>query len=111
MITFYDEYVDSLLGGHFSTFRKNLGNKLFIYGVSRVASDILDYDLIVPPNPLIRRELTSVGNYVNEEFPFKSVTGKKRIETPIKTMDDIDLYNFNGLEGFLNHYQNFMRKL
>ena len=106
MITFYDEYVDSLLGGHFSTFRKNLGNKLFIYGVSRVASDILDYDLIVPPNPLIRRELTSVGNYVNEEFPFKSVTGKKRIETPIKTMDDIDLYNFNGLEGFLNHYQN-----
>ena len=106
MITFYDEYVDSLLGGHFSTFRKNLGNKLFIYGVSRVASDILDYDLIVPPNPLIRRELTSVGNYVNEEFPFKSVTGKKRIEKPIKTMDDIDLYNFNGLEGFLNHYPN-----
>ena len=106
MITFYDEYVDSLLGGHFSSFRKNLGNKLFIYGVSRVASDILDYDLIVPSNPLIRRELTSVGNYVNEEFPFKSITGRKRVETPIKTMDDIDLYNFNGLEGFLNHYQN-----
>ena len=106
MITFYDEYIDSLLGGHFSSFRKNLGNKLFIYGVSRVASDILDYDLILPPNPLIRRELTSVGNYVNEEFPFKSVTGKKRVETPIKTMDDIDLYNFNGVEGFLNHYQN-----
>ena len=106
MITFYDKYVDSLLGGHFSSFRKNLGNKLFIYGVSRVASDILDYDLIVPSNPLIRRELTSVGNYVNEGFPFKSITGRKRVETPIKTMDDIDLYNFNGLEGFLNHYQN-----
>ena len=46
MITFYDEYIDGLLGGNFSTFRKNLGNKLFIYGVSRVAADIMDYDLI-----------------------------------------------------------------
>jgi len=55
MITFYDEYIDGLLGGNFSTFRKNLGNKLFIYGVSRVAADIMDYDLIVPPHPLIRR--------------------------------------------------------
>jgi hypothetical protein len=106
MITFYDEYVDWLLGGHFSTFRKNLGNKLFIYGVSRVASDILDYDLIIPPNPLIRRELTSVGAYVNEVFPFGSITGRKRVETPTKTMDDIDLYNSNGLESFLNQYNN-----
>ena len=106
MITFYDEYVQGLSGGHFSTFRKNLGNKLFIYGVSRVASDILDYDLILPPNPLIRRELTSVGNYVNEQFPFGSVTGRKRVESPTKTMDDIDLFNFNGLEGFINQFNN-----
>jgi hypothetical protein len=98
MITFYDEYVDGLLGGHFSSFRKNLGNKLFIYGVSRVASDILDYDLILPPNPLIRRELTSVGNYVNEVFPFKGVTGKKRVETPIKQIvwSRTPIWSYNG---------------
>jgi hypothetical protein len=106
MITFYDDYVEGLLGGHFSSFRKNLGNKLFIYGISRVAADILDYDLIVPENPLIRRELTSVGGYVNEIFPFKSITGRNRVETPTKSMDDIDLYNFNGLENFLNNYKN-----
>lgn len=106
MITFYDDYVEGLLGGYFSSFRKNLGNKLFIYGISRVAADILDYDLIVPENPLIRRELTSVGSYVNEIFPFKSITGRNRVETPTKTMDDIDLYNFNSLENFLNNYKN-----
>jgi hypothetical protein len=34
------------------------------------------------------------------------VTGRKRVESPTKTMDDIDLFNFNGLEGFINQFNN-----
>ncbi len=106
MITIYDAYDDSLSGGHFSTYRKNLGNKLFIYSMSRVAADILDYDLIVPENPLIRREIKSMGKYVNEVFPFGGISGRKRVINPTKTMDDIDLFNHQGLENFIKKYEN-----
>ena len=45
MIKIYDEHEPYLEGGHFSSPRKNLGNKLFIYSCCRIISDLLDYDL------------------------------------------------------------------
>ena len=47
MVTLYNEHIDYLEGGHFSTFRKNLGNKLFIYAVSRIVADKLNCNLIL----------------------------------------------------------------
>ena len=106
MVELYDIYTDSLLGGHFSSFRKNLGNKLFIYGISRVAAELIESDFIVPENALIRREEQSVGNYVNQVFPFKGFKGKNSFDTPVKTMDDSDLYHFGSVDEFVKNYPN-----
>ena len=63
MIEIYDDYDHSLDGGHFSTYRKNLGNKLFIYAGCRIIADLLNYDLISPENALVRRENNETGTY------------------------------------------------
>ncbi len=106
MVELYDVYTESLQGGHFSSFRKNLGNKLFIYAVSRLAAEISECDFIVPENALIRREEQSVGVYVNQIFPFKGFKGKNKFEFPEKTMDDNDLYHFGDVSEFLKQYPN-----
>jgi hypothetical protein len=106
MVELYDAYTESLLGGHFSSFRKNLGNKLFIYGVSRVVAELMDCDFVVPENALIRREEQTVGHYVNKTFPFKGHKGKNKFEEPSKTMDDVDLYNLGGIDAFVKNYSN-----
>lgn len=105
MITFYDEYIDGLEGGSFSTFRKNLGNKLFTYAVARIVSDLLDCNLIVPPNPLVRRELFHLG-YQNEKFPFGSITNRKNLTGLTRSLDDCDLCNRGSIEKFLLDNEN-----
>lgn len=106
MVELYDVYSDSLSGGHFSSFRKNLGNKLFIYATSRIIAETIDCDLIVPENALIRREEQSVGVYVNQFFPFKGFKGKYRFETPQVTLDDSDLYRYKDVSNFIKKYPN-----
>jgi hypothetical protein len=101
MVTFYDEFNHSLEGGYFSTFRKNLGNKLFIYAYARVASDILDCNLILPKNPLVRRDLFHMG-YQNEKFIMEGIYNRKNIDGVKVTLDDIDLINHKTLEKFLD---------
>jgi hypothetical protein len=101
MITFYDDYNQSLEGGNFSTFRKNLGNKLFSYAIARVAADILDCNLILPENPLVRRELFHMG-YQNEKFMMVGIYDRKNIEGDKVTLDDKDLLHYKKVEDFIN---------
>jgi hypothetical protein len=68
MIKIYDEYDPYLDGGYFSSPRKNLGNKLFIYACCRVISELLGYELISPEKALIRREDSGDGNFSKVGF-------------------------------------------
>jgi hypothetical protein len=106
MIEIYDEYDSNLDGGYFSTYKKNLGNKLFIYAGCRIISDILDYDLIAPENALIRRENNETGNYEDQIFPFKSVLNRKKVYEPIKIIGDNDIVNLTSIENLINSYPN-----
>ena len=106
MIEIYDEYEDNLDGGHFSTYKKNLGNKLFIYAGCRIISDLLDYDLISPENALIRRESNETGNYEYQNFPFKSVLGRKKINDPVKIITDHDIISLKSIDNIIDHYPN-----
>ena len=106
MIKIYDEYEGYLEGGHFSSPRKNLGNKLFIYSCCRIISDLLDYDLIMPDNALIRRENTSTGQYEEVVFPFKSITGRKVVESPIKVIQDGDIVALSSIENLITNFSN-----
>jgi len=105
MVTLYNEHIDYLEGGHFSTFRKNLGNKLFIYAVSRIVADKLNCNLILPEESYIRRELFTLG-YQIEKFPFNSITDRKNIEGSIKTLDDPDLFTYKSIDAFLENHPN-----
>lgn len=105
MVKFYDDYSTFLEGGHFSTYKKNLGNKLFIYAVARIISDILDCNLILPDNPLVRRELFHLG-YQNEKFMMESITNRKNIDGPEVTLDDIDLKKYKTIQNFINDNKN-----
>jgi hypothetical protein len=105
MITFYDEYSVSLEGGSFSTFRKNLGNKLFIYAVARIISDILNCNLILPENPLVRRELFHTG-YQNEKFIMQGIYDRKNIEGDKVTLDDRDLLHYKSISNFIENHPN-----
>ena len=106
MVELYDIYTEELGGGHFSTFRKNFGNKLFIYAVSRLAAEHLNYDFIVPDNALIRREELTAGQYVTYTFPYKGFTDRVRVESPVKTMDDSDLYHYGDVLKFIEAHPN-----
>jgi len=101
MVVIYDEHCDALGGKHYSTEKKNLGNKLFIYSISRVAADILNCNLVAPENALIRREEESVNQYVNHIFPFKGIYDRRDIQSPVVTLNDIDIYNHNGIANFI----------
>jgi hypothetical protein len=105
MIKIYDEYDSYVDGGYFSSPRKNLGNKLFIYSACRVISELLGYELISPENALIRRESSETGEYKDILFPFGSVKGKI-IENPIKVIQDGDMIALGSLENLIRSFPN-----
>jgi hypothetical protein len=105
MITFYDDFDQSLEGGSFSTFRKNLGNKLFMYAIARIASDILDCNLILPENPLVRRDLFHLG-YQNEKFWMEGISNRKNIDGSKVTLDDRDMAHYKNIEKFIESNPN-----
>jgi hypothetical protein len=92
MVKIYDGYESYCEGGSFSSPRKNLGNKLFIYAACKIMADILEYDLEVPNNSQIQR----MGNI--ELFPYGSITGRKKIEKPFIWISDMDVVNLESLE-------------
>ena len=106
MIEIYDGHEPSLDGGHFSTHKKNLGNKLFIYAGCRIISDLLNYDLISPENALVRRENNKTGIYEDQIFPFKSVLGRQKVDTPTKIITDHDIISFQSIENLIKNYPN-----
>lgn len=91
MVKIYDEYEGMCEGPSFSSYRKNLGNKLFIYAACKIIADLLDYDLEVPPNPLIQRR------GVAAKFPFGSITGRTRIEEPYTWIHDGHVATYGSL--------------
>jgi hypothetical protein len=103
MIKIYDEYDSYVDGGYFSSPRKNLGNKLFIYSCCRIISELLEYELISPENALIRREDSGNGNYKEIIFPFKSVPGKV-VNSPIKVIQDGDMIQLGSLENLIKSF-------
>lgn len=105
MIKIYDEYDSYVDGGYFSSSRKNLGNKLFIYSACRVISELLGYELISPENALIRRESSETGEYKDILFPFGSVKGNI-IENPIKVIQDGDMIALGSLENLIRSFPN-----
>lgn len=106
MIEICDDYDSNLDGGLFSTYKKNFGNKLFIYAACRIISDILDYDLISPENALIRRENMQTGKYEDQIFPFKSILGRKKVENPVKIITDSDIISLKSIENLIKNYPN-----
>lgn len=106
MIEIYNGYESYLDGGHFSSPRKNLGNKLFIYSCCRIISDLLDYDLIVPENSYIRRENKLTGIYEDIKFPFGSILGRKRLENPVKVIQDNDMITLGSIENLIQSFPN-----
>lgn len=106
MIEIYDGYDSYLGGGHFSSPRKNLGNKLFIYACCRIISDLLNYDLIVPEKSLIRRENINTGDYEEIVFPFSSITGRTVIDNPLKVIQDGDIISLGSIENLISNFPN-----
>jgi hypothetical protein len=105
MVKIYDEYDSYLEGGYFSSPRKNLGNKLFIYSACRIISELLGYELISPENALIRREDTKNGQYKEIMFPFKGVKGNI-VDNPIKVIQDGDIIRLGSIENLIQSYPN-----
>lgn len=105
MVEIYDGYDSYLSGGHFSSPRKNLGNKLFIYACCRIISNILGYELIVPLNALIRREDTESGEYKEIIFPFSGSSGKI-IKNPLKVVQDGDMIRLGSIQNLINNFPN-----
>ena len=105
MIKIYDEYDPYLDGGYFSSPRKNLGNKLFIYACCRVISELLGYELISPEKALIRREDSGDGNYKEILFPFNSIPGKV-VNEPLKVIQDGDMIQLGSIENLIKSFPN-----
>jgi hypothetical protein len=106
MVEISDIYDTSTQGNFFSSYKKNLGNKLFIYSCSRIISDLLDYDLICPDNSLIRRENQETNQYEVLNFPFGSILGRKKITSPIMVINDNDIATLGSIENLINQFQN-----
>lgn len=101
MIEIYNEYDSYLQGGHFSSYKKNLGNKLFTYASCKILSDLLDYNLILPKESFIRRESQITRNYVVELFPFESITNKKSFTDNVVVIDDNTFISYGSIENFV----------
>jgi len=106
MVEISDKYDTSTQGNFFSSYKKNLGNKLFIYSCSRIISDLLDYDLICPDNSLIRRENQETNQYEVLNFPFGSILGRKKVTSPIMVINDNDIATLGSIENLINKFQN-----
>lgn len=106
MVSIFDEYEPYLEGGYFSSPRKNLGNKLFIYAGCRIIADLLNYNLISPENSLVRRENKKTGQYENQVFPFKSVLGRNEVIDQIKVLRDDDIVELGSIENIINAHSN-----
>jgi hypothetical protein len=106
MVSIFDDYEPYLEGGYFSSPKKNLGNKLFIYAGCRIIADLLDYNLIAPENALIRRENKKTGQYENQIFPFKSVLGRNEVADQIKVLRDDDIVELGSIENIINTHPN-----
>ncbi len=104
MIEIYDEYEPSLNGGHFSSPMKNLGNKLFIYAACRIISDLLDYNLSSPETALIRRENPTTGIYEDQIFPFKSITNRNEVLSPVKVITDNEIISLQSIDNLIKTY-------
>lgn len=76
MLTIFDGYEQYLQGPSFSSARKNLGNKLFIYASHYLLAEMMDCSLVVPSDPLIQR------NGVFEKFPYGSISRTDRESKP-----------------------------
>lgn len=104
MIEIYNNYDQSLEGGNFSSYKKNLGNKLFIYAACRILSEILDCNLILPDESYIRRESQVTGQYVVELFPFKSILNRQSFNDNQITISDDTFLNFKDFDEFAKLY-------
>ena len=77
MIHIHNGY-DQIDGGEFfATEKKNFGHKLFIYVITRILSELLDYNLILPEKSYIGKINKNTGVFEKTLFPFSSVTNKK----------------------------------
>lgn len=106
MVKIYDDYDPQFDGGNFSTPKKNLGNKLFIYACSRIISHLTGLDLVSPENAEIRRELNGSGVYTTEPFPFSGVSLGKKIEEPLVVIDDHTVIHMGTIEDMVRSNPN-----
>lgn len=94
-------------GGHyFSTPKKNLGNKLFMYIGARLVSDFLDINLIVPEEAIIWRESNIDKQKIEQFFPFKSILNRKEIKEPVVNLNNATFQQYtieNIADNFKNH--------
>ena len=101
MIIIPDNYDSSVYGNFFSSIKKNLGNKLFIYGCSRILSDISNLNLFCPENSLIGRENQKTKEYEYQIFPFGGISGKGEIKDPMIPLDDRIIADYGTLENIV----------
>jgi hypothetical protein len=105
MIRICDLHHDYVDGGFYTSPKKNLGNKLSMYIGARLISDLLDINLIVPENAIIRRQSNVDKQWHEQIFPFKSITNRKEIKEPIVQINDGSLRNCS-IECLVNNYKN-----
>jgi len=77
MIYIHNGYDSIDKGDFFATEKKNFGHKLFIYVITRILSELLDYNLILPEKSYIGKVNKNTGQFEKTLFPFSSVTNKK----------------------------------
>lgn len=104
MVQIYDGYDSSIDGEYFSNYKKNLGNKLFIYAASRIISDLLDCDLISPENAIIRKELNSTKEYYEQKFPFGSVIRGTKITQNVVDIDDYGIIRYGSIQNLIDSH-------
>lgn len=106
MVEIYDGFDGSVGGNSFSSYRKNLGNKLFIYSCSRIMSDLLNFDLISPENAIIRKEISKTKEYYEQKFPFGSINRGSHKPKEIKLVDDNDIIYHKTIQNLIDSYPN-----
>jgi len=103
MIEIFDGHDKSIDDNNFTSVKKNLGNKMFIYSCSRLLSDILDCDLKSPEKALIGRNLNSTGEFLYSFFPFHSVIKGKKLDEPFYILDDHHMIQYETLDNVVKH--------
>lgn len=106
MVEISDKYDTSTAGNFFTSYNKNLGNKLFIYACSRIIADILDCDLICPENAIIRRVNQETNEYENVVFPYSGIGNRRKITSPTMVVNDNDIASSGSIETLLSRFPN-----